>query len=478
MDYQSVICNAGHRGGYRMRNVNWQGKQILVLGAARQGLALARYLAAHNSQVTLNDMKTPEHLSQDAQELEQLGVEMVFGSHPLELLNKKDLVCLSGGIPLNLPIVKQALQRNIPLSNDSQIFMELVPCKTIGITGSAGKTTTTTLVGRIAQAGYEKGKVWVGGNIGLPLISLVEQMSANDLVVMELSSFQLEQMTISPDIAAILNVTPNHLDRHGSMQAYITAKSNILLYQSGEDIAVLNRDDEITWEMHDQVQGTVFSFGFEKPAGQYTGTSFHHDWLHYSNGINEEKLLPHEMILIKGRHNLANVLAACAISGAAGLSSDAMINGIAGFTGVPHRLELVRVLQAVAWYNDSIATTPERTMAAINSFQEPIVLLLGGRDKNLPWNTLMELISKRVHQVVLFGEAAPMIQSKFLENAAVMQNCSISIHQTLEEAVQTARTVSNPGDVVLLSPGCTSFDAFTDFEERGEKFRAWVNKLS
>ncbi len=460
-----------------MNAQNWKGKKVLVLGAARQGLALARYLGNHGAKVTLNDFKSPDQVVTELQPLREMGIEMVFGSHPLDLLDGIDLLCLSGGIPLTLPIVQQSIQKNIPLSNDSQIFMEVVPCKTIGITGSAGKTTTTTLVGRMAENGHPA-KVWIGGNIGLPLITLADQMKPDDLVVMELSSFQLDQMTSSPNIAAVLNITPNHLDRHGTMQAYIEAKSHILLHQSNSDVAVLNREDPGAWSLANFAAGSLVTFGFQRPLSKYRGTCFDQGWVYLSNGENEERLLPREMVMLKGDHNVANVLAACAIAFAAGISPEAMVNGVAGFTGVPHRLELVRILHGVAWYNDSIATAPERTMAAVRSFQEPVVLLLGGRDKSLPWDELAELVHKGVRHIALFGEAATMIKGKLQAQANIPEPFSISINETLQEAVLAAQKAAKPGDVVLLSPGCTSYDAFKDFEERGEKFRQWVNNLT
>ncbi len=460
-----------------MNKMNWQGQKVVVLGAARQGIALARYLANHGVNVILNDRRNSGQPSPDLDELQALGVELVFGSHPLELLDNAQALCLSGGIPLNLPIVQQALRMGIPLSNDSQVFMDTVPCKVIGITGSAGKSTTTTLVGRMAEASHT-GKVWIGGNLGLPLISLVDNIQPEDLVVMELSSFQLEQMTSSPHIAAVLNITPNHLDRHGTMSAYTAAKARILQYQKSGDIAVLNREEPGSWELRSQVQGELHSFGLGVPTGQYIGTSFKDGWIHQSDGKHEEKLMPREMVLLKGEHNLANVLAACAISSAAGISQEAMIKGVAGFTGIAHRLELVRVFHGAVWYNDLIATTPERTMAAIRSFQEPLILLLGGRDKNLPWQDLAELIGERVKHVVLFGEAAPMIENLLREIQNSGGAFTLHTSTTLEDAVLVAADIAEAGDVVLLSPGCTSFDAFKDFEERGEQFRLWVNKLS
>src|SRR4030095_11064461 len=214
---------------------DWNGKRVLILGAARQGLALARWLSLHGAQVTLSDMRSEDELRVARESLAEYQIDWALGGHPLELLDATDVLCLSGGVPLTLPIVAEAVKRGIPLSNDSQIFMEVVPCKTNGITGSAGKTTTTTLVGKMAANAYGS-RAYTGGNIGDPLINYVDNMDAKDIAILELSSFQLEQMTISPNIAAILNVTPNHLDRHGTMEAYTAAKAHILEYQSQNDI--------------------------------------------------------------------------------------------------------------------------------------------------------------------------------------------------------------------------------------------------
>src|SRR5512134_1050727 len=235
----------GRRGvgcGVSMRE--WIGKRVLILGAARQGLALARWLSLHGARVTLSDMRSEESLRVAHESLAEYPIRWALGGHPLELLESTDVLCLSGGVPLTLPIVAEAVRRGIPLSNDSQIFMEVVPCKTIGITGSAGKTTTTTLVGNMAKiAASERGRrSYTGGNIGDPLLNYVDDMKSEDIAVLELSSFQLDQMTVSPNIAAILNVTPNHLDRHGTMEAYTAAKRRILEFQSEKDVAVLGRD--------------------------------------------------------------------------------------------------------------------------------------------------------------------------------------------------------------------------------------------
>src|ERR1041385_6797669 len=220
---------------------DWTGKRVLILGAARQGLALARWLSLHGAQVTLSDMRSEEQLRLARKSLAEYPINWALGGHPLELLDSTDVLCLSGGVPLTLPIVAEAVKRGIPLSNDSQIFMEVVPCKTIGITGSAGKTTTTTLVANMAKNAYGE-KAYVGGNIGDPLINYVDNMKPDDIAILEISSFQLDQMTVSPDVAAVLNVTPNHLDRHGTMEAYTAAKARILDFQTEEDVAILGRD--------------------------------------------------------------------------------------------------------------------------------------------------------------------------------------------------------------------------------------------
>jgi len=458
---------------------DFRGQRILILGAARQGLALARYLVEHGAQVTLNDQRPAERMAAAQQALAGLPIRWVLGSHPLELLDKTDLVCLSGGIPLELEIVREAQRRDMPISNDSQIFMELVPCPVIGITGSAGKTTTTTLVGRMAHAELEPQgrKAWVGGNIGQPLIAFVDEMQPADLAVVEYSSFQLEQMTCAPHIAALLNITPNHLDRHGTLQAYTAAKAHILSYQTSNDIAVLGRDDPGAWGLADQVKGQLVSFGLTQPPNGASGSYEKDGELHLQAGEQSLALMPREIIRLRGTHNLLNVLAACAVAYTAGFTPAAMRSAVEGFRGVPHRLEYVRSFKGSEWYNDSIATAPERSMAAVRSFSEPLVLLLGGRDKKLPWGELADLVRQRVDHVIVFGEAAPVILAAIGQPRLGQRPYSIDRAGSLREAVQAAAVVAAPGDVVLLAPGGTSFDEFSDFEERGERYRKWVKEL-
>jgi UDP-N-acetylmuramoylalanine--D-glutamate ligase len=460
---------------------NFSGKKYVVIGAARQGLALSHYLASHGAKVILTDSRSEIELASELESLQGQSIEFALGGHPLSLLDGADFVCPSGGVPLTIPLVEEALNRQIPLSNDSQIFLENCPATVIGITGSAGKTTTTALVGEMAKAYFEmKGgvnKAWVGGNIGNPLITQLDEIQEDDLVVMELSSFQLEIMTKSPQIAAVLNITPNHLDRHVSMEAYTAAKSRILAYQRVGDVAVLNRDDAGSWNLARELRSDLLSFGFRGPEGMKNGTYIEKDQICLQIGRDRIKMLPLEWINIKGKHNQANVLAACAIAAAASIALPAIQVGVENFNGVPHRLEFVRNFKGADWYNDSIATAPERSLAAVDAFDQPIVLLLGGRDKNLPWDKLAEVCRKRVSRVILFGEMADLVADAIGPKQRGQHLQSVVKCATLEEAVKTAANQVVEGDVVLLSPGGTSFDAFKDFAERGEMFRKWVNEL-
>lgn len=466
---------------------DWSGKKVVIIGVARQGIALARYLVRHGAQVVLNDQRPADELVASRAALADLSENpallWVFGGHPFDLLDGTDLVCPSGGVPLTLPLIKEAIRRGIQLSNDSQIFLETAPCKVIGITGSAGKTTTTTLVGRMADnwAGRCDQRAWTGGNIGNPLISVVDEMRPADLAVVELSSFQLEIMTRSPQIAAVLNITPNHLDRHGSMQEYTNAKAQIMLHQQPEDSVVLNVQDEGSWQLHKQAAGKVWAFGGQAVwdgSRLVPGAYVQGDHLVLFNGGSTQPIMPRNLVQLRGEHNLLNVLAACTIAAAAGIDFKAMRAAVDGFGGVAHRLQHVRTWRGAQWYNDSIATAPERAMAAIRSFSEPLVLLAGGRDKNLPWESFAELVCKRVAHLVVFGEAADKILTALKPYQERPDSQVQVIHcANLRQAVAAAAQRVQPGAVVLLSPGGTSFDEFRDFEERGECYMQYVNDL-
>lgn len=463
-----------------MKKFDWFGKTILMLGAARQGQAIVRYMAEHGAKVILSDVKPFNKLFTAYEMLKDLPIQWVTGGHPLELLSVVDAVFVTGGADLQIPIIREATQRNIPIQNDTQVFLSAVQAPVIGITGSSGKTTTTTLTGRIAEIQRkESQRVWVGGNIGNPLLTFVDDISQKDIVILELSSFQLEITTISPSISAILNITPNHLDRHGTMAAYTAAKKHIIDFQNEKGIAVLNRDDKISWDLRKEIHGRLISFGFEKPAGDgyETAIFFEKGMIRRIASGEVEDLFSSSLIRLRGRHNIANVMAACAIASAAGFSSEAMRKGVDGFSGVDHRLQWIRELNGVNWYNDSIATAPERTLAALQSFHEPLVLLLGGRDKHLPWDELAEEIHQRARCAVLFGEAATLINAALEKAQTAESRLKIIVCKTLQEAVHAAASQAQAGDIVLLSPGGTSYDAFKDFEERGKAYTEWVLQL-
>jgi UDP-N-acetylmuramoylalanine--D-glutamate ligase len=454
------------------------GKRVVVLGLARQGKSLARYLAQNRVQVTVSDLRDEVTLADTLAELEDLPIRYVLGEHPASLLDGADLVCLSGGVPIDIPIVVEAQQRGIPLSNEAQVFLERCPAPVIGITGSAGKTTTTALTGQMCKAAG-MGRAWVGGNIGNPLIDDLDEIKSGDWVVMELSSFQLELMTVSPHVAAVLNITPNHLDRHVTMKAYIDAKRHIVSSQSADDYALLGYDDANARSMAlDTVAHLLwFSGGAEVEEGAFRAG----DELVLRLQGRDRTICHVSEVKLLGRHNLLNVMAACAMAGVAGVPVEAMRRVATTFTGVEHRLELTRELNGVRWYDDSIATAPERSLAALRSFSAPIVLLAGGRDKKLPWGEFADEAVQRVRHMVTFGEAGSMIArvvTKALNGGAEgAQLEGITQVETLEEAVEAAARVARPGDIVLLSPGGTSFDAFRDFAERGARFKELVRQL-
>jgi len=463
--------------------MDFKGKRATIIGLAREGTVLARFLAERGAIVTVSDQKKEEELQENTAKLKGLPISFVLGGHPGEILDRVDVLFLSPGVPRDAPIVVAAEEKSIPISSETRLFTELCPAPIIGITGSSGKTTTVSLVGQMLKAsGF---RTWVGGNIGQPLIGHLREIEPTDKVVMELSSFQLEIMEWSPPIAAILNITPNHLDRHPSMEAYTEAKLNILRFQQPGDVAVLGYD-LISNTQYPNLQSLILGFSLNEEIEQ---GAFLRDGkavaIILRLGDTEQRICSADEIKLLGRHNLENVLAACAIAAVAGASRQAVADVATTFEGIEHRLELVREMgeaPAVRYYNDSIATSPERTVAALRSFDQPIVLLAGGRDKHLPWDEMARLTLEKVRCLVLFGEAAPIIEEAIRVSGVgfrVSRDLEEFVHrcQTLDEAVEAAAREAQPGDVVLLAPGGTSFDAFRDFAERGERFRELVKAL-
>ncbi len=486
-------------------------ESAVILGLGRQGTALARYLANQGTHVRVSDLRSRVELADVIASLADLTIEYVLGKHSESLLTSAGTLYISGGVLADAPLVEEARQRGIRISNDSQLFLDKASCSVIGVTGSAGKTTTTALLGRMGVASGRAGETWVGGNIGNPLLTYLERMQPRDLAVMELSSFQLEIMTISPATAAVLNVTPNHLDRHGSMEFYTSAKARILDFQDEQDKAVLGWDDPVARSFAERVQGELWWFSAKNDGSFLQGCYLKGKEIILRREATEVVVATTDDIRLRGAHNVLNVLAACTIAAAEGIEPEAMRRGIRLFSGVPHRLEVVRESRNITWVNDSIATAPERSRAAVLSFDEPLVLLLGGRDKELPWETLALVVGEHVRHVIFFGEAAGLIEISFRQIFAREGKTSpepvlvdegsgklINIEgstageanehpdpfpfsmyraESMIAAVGVAARVAQAGDVVLLSPGCTSFDEFVDFEARGEEFRRLVMDL-
>lgn len=449
------------------------GKQLLILGLARQGRALARFATEAGARVIVSDLRQAEQLQESLAELDGLGITFVLGAHPLTLLDGTDILAVSGGVPLDAPLVAEARTRGITLTNDSLEFMRRVPATVIGITGSAGKTTTTSLTGAMGRASTRR--TWVGGNIGRPLITDLADIGADDLVVQELSSFQLEIWDRSPTVAAVLNITPNHLDRHKTMEAYSSAKANILRYQRPGDVAVLAADDAGAQALAPEVTRSgarlrQFSILHRVEDGAFVADG--QVWLADGrDGLTA--VTPLSDIQLRGRHNWLNVCAAVALADAAGVPPEAMRSAIRSFRSVEHRLEPVATVKGVRYINDSIATAPERALAAIEAFDEPLVLLAGGKDKDMQWDTWAARVTKRVKHVILFGALADMLAAKLAEAGAAR----VTQVKTLADAVDVAVATAVPGDIVLLAPGGTSYDAFIDFAERGQVFRRIVQDI-
>lgn len=443
------------------------GKQIVILGLARQGKALARFAAEQGATVIVSDMRPAEKLTTAMAELDGLNIAYVLGEHPMNLLEKTDYLAVSGGVPTDAPLVVAAKERGITLTNDSLEFMRRAPQDVIGITGSAGKTTTTALTGIMGQLSGRQ--TWVGGNIGRPLIADLHKMGQDDIVVQELSSFQLELWDCSPRVAAVLNITPNHLDRHKTMAAYAEAKANIVRHQSEQDVAVLCADDRGAMELVDVVNGRLRLFSLTEQVNDGACVRDGQIWLR--NG-KETAVCALDDIQLRGQHNVLNVLAAVTLADSIGIPIEAMRQTIRTFKGVEHRLELVATINGVQYVNDSIATAPERALAALDAFDEPLILLAGGKDKDMVWDAWADRVTERVKHVVLFGELAEMLEEK------LNGRLPLTRVETMTDAVVVAAQTAVAGDVVLLSPGGTSYDAFIDFAERGEQFRQIVQVMS
>lgn len=443
------------------------GKRVIVYSLGIEGRDLARFFVSRGAMVTVSDTRTAAQLDA-AGAVAPTGVDRVVIGQDLIDPTGFDAVAVAQSVLRSNAMVVRARELGIPFTSQMRLFLQLCEGRVLGITGSSGKSTTTALVGAMARAAGVTHLV--GGNIGEPLLSRLHEIASDTTVVLEISHTQLQYTDRSPSIAAITNVTPNHLDQF-SWDEYVGLKRNILAYQTRENSAVMNADDHTSHALMAAVKGRLVRCSIVSLI-EGDGAWLEDDRLMVRHGRFAQPVVRQDAVRLRGRHNLANVVMAAAIGSQAGFEPDAMSQAIGEFRGVPHRLEVVGRAHGATWVNDSIATSPERAIAGLNAFTEPVVLLLGGRDKNLPLDGLRELAGTRCRAVICFGEAAPLFAAGL--RTAVSDTRVVA---TLEDAVEAACALARDGDAVLLSPAGTSFDAYPSFEVRGERFRTLVRDL-
>ena len=444
-----------------------KGKKVLVVGLGKSGLAAALFLRRRGAQVTVSDVRSAEALAKEIPSLMDAGIAVEAGGHGLLTFRRQDLIVVSPGVPLDTPELAQVKNFGLPVIGELELASCYLKGKILAITGSNGKTTTTSLCGKIFEAA--KLPVAVGGNIGLPVIALVEDSREDGWSVLEVSSFQLETTRkFRPEIAVILNITPDHLDRHGSFENYAAAKERIFANQSAEDALVLNADDPETGKVAERARSRVFWFSRRKEVERGAFVREGEIFFRVAKGEQPERVISLNKISLKGEHNVENVLAAACASRLAGVPLEAIRSAVENFKAVEHRLEFVATVNGVDYYNDSKATNVDAAAKAIASFPGGIHLVLGGKDKNSDYSQLNDLLRERVKAVYTIGSAAEKIESHIRGAAAI-------VHAgTLDEAVNRAGEAARPGEVVLLAPACSSFDQFENFEQRGRVFKELV----
>ncbi len=448
------------------------GKKIAMCGIGVSNTPLILSFLAKGARVIACDRRAREQIGELADRLENAGAELQLGEHYLENL-EVDVIFRTPGMNFNLPELEKARKRGIAVTSEMEVFFDLCPATVFAVTGSDGKTTTTTLIAKMLEA--EGKKVFVGGNIGNPLLPEIENITKDDYVVVELSSFQLISMRKSPDVAVVTNVAPNHLDIHKDMDEYVEAKKNILLHQNAFSRTVLNRDNDITEGFRKYVRGQSLGFSMERRL--HNGAWLDHKgMLHMSYRGIDVPVLDRKEISVIGDHNVANYLAAItAVWGYVGVDS---IKKVAHeFLGVEHRIEFVRELDGVKYYNDSIASSPTRTIAGLKAFDRKVMLIAGGYDKHIPFEPLMPYLVDKVKKLYLCGATADKIENCLKNYEGYKGSPEIVRVKDIEEAVKCAHRDAVSGDIVTLSPACASFDAFPNFAQRGNFFKKVVNSL-
>ena len=444
-------------------------KRVLVVGLGKSGVASALFLKTRGARVTVSDSKAQDELKNEIPVLLDQGIVVETGGHGERTFRGQDLIVVSPGVPVDAPPLVQARAMDEKVIGEIELAAEFFPGTIIAITGSNGKTTTTTLAGEILAAGGRS--TLVGGNIGTPAISLVEQASAETIAVLEVSSFQLETIqTFHPRIAVVLNVTPDHLDRHRTFAAYTDAKARIFENQRSDDFAVLNADDSTCVEMASRTKAQVFWFSWKKEVK--LGAYVRDGQILFRDSKSQREIMLLSEIPLKGAHNVENVLAAVCVGALSAVEPGRIRKAVASFKAVEHRLEYVATVRGVEYYNDSKATNVDATIKALESFPANIHLILGGKDKGSDYSVLNDLLRQRVKRVYTIGAAAAKIESQ-IKGAAEMVRA-----ETLEIAIKRAAESAQPGDTVLLAPACASFDQFRSYEHRGRVFKEAVKALA
>ena len=446
-----------------------KGKKVLVVGLGKSGLAAALFLRRRGAQVTVSDVRSAEALAKDIPALLEEGINVEAGGHGLLTFRRQDLIIVSPGVPLDTPELAQARSFGLPIIGELELAARFLKGQTVAVTGSNGKTTTTALTGEIMkEAGLP---TLVGGNIGVPVVSLIEESTEATWSVLEVSSFQLESTAeFHPKIAVILNITPDHLDRHGTFENYAMAKERIFAAQTSDDYLVLNADNERTALAAHRAKSKVYWFSIEQPVSQGAWVKDGQVLFRSAKDAAPEVIMPLAGIPLKGAHNVENVLAAICATRLAGAAPDAVRRAVEAFKAVEHRLEYVATLNGVEYYNDSKATNVDATAKALAAFDGGVHLILGGKDKGSDYTELAPLLRARVRAVYTIGSAAAKIESH-LRGVVPIHSC-----ETLGRAVSAAAAAAHPGEIVLLAPACSSFDQFESYEHRGRVFKELVHE--
>ncbi|MDK2835880.1 MAG: UDP-N-acetylmuramoylalanine--D-glutamate ligase [Thermosediminibacterales bacterium] len=450
--------------------MDFKGKKVLIIGMAKTGLSVASFLHDHGAEVLVNDIKSRDEVSEEVKILESKGIKTFTGSHPEKLLDDVNLVIPSPGVSLNIPILREAKRRGLHIISELELGFLFSRARIIAVTGTNGKTTTTTLINEILK--NDGKETVVAGNIGIPLVRVAESVSINGYIVTEVSSFQLEAIEkFKPQISVILNITPDHLNRHLTFENYVLAKSRIFENQDENDFVVLNADDDLVRGLSQKTRSKVVFFSRKKELD---------DGVFVKNDVivikDKNRLCPvcHSKELgIKGCHNLENALAATAVAWLCNVNLNSLAETLKDFQGVEHRLEYVETIAGVKFINDSKATNPDAAIKALEAVEEPIVLIAGGMEKGVDFTGFAQSFKNRVKALVVLGETASKIAEAARENGVTC----IKEVSTMEDAVNEAFKMAVPGDCVLLSPACASWDMFKNFEERGRIFKKSVREI-